>query len=305
MRVGAVRQSARPEGVARLPRRVPASRRKSCGGHFRVAATVALCAVLTLGARTAAADPPGELRHDLRVDIPVTVVATGAALGLNLAAGSLTSSCRWCASNGLDDAVRSALVRRDPEPARAISDGFVVAAPLVSVGLGALAAADEGRSGDIALNSLLIAEATSVAMALNGVAKVTFARERPYVHALSAGEKGAAPNPADHNVSFFSGHTAFTFALATSAGTIAQLRGYRLAPVIWAIGLPLAAATGYLRIAADRHYFSDVVGGMIVGSLAGIGIPLLFHRPASERVQLGGTPVPGGQLFSLTFPSPI
>jgi membrane-associated phospholipid phosphatase len=71
------------------------------------------------------------------------------------------------------------------------------------------------------------------------------------------------------------------------------------------VGLPLAAATGYLRVAADRHYFTDVVGGMLVGAIVGVGIPLLFHRPMSERVVLGSAAVPGGQVFSLTLPSPI
>lgn len=286
----------------------PARRGAAFVGAFaaRGSATVALALAVTLWASPSAAEPTsGDLRHDLRIDIPVTAVAAGTALGLNLAAGSLTRACRWCAANPLDESVRAAWVRTDPGPARALSDGFAVGAPVLTLGLGALAAADADRARDIPLNSLLIAEATSVAMALNAIAKVAFARERPYAHALSADAKSSTPDPADNNVSFFSGHTAFTFALATSAGTIASMRGYRAAPVVWAIGLPLAAATGYLRVAADRHYFTDVLGGMLVGSLVGVGIPLLFHRPMSERVMVGSAPVQGGQVFSLTFPSPL
>lgn len=272
----------------------------------RGGATVALALAAALRAPPCAAEPAaGELRHDLRVDIPVTAGAAGVAIGLNLAAGSLTRTCRWCASNALDDSVRAAWVRADPAPSRTLSDGFAVGAPVLTLGLGALAAADADRARDIPLNSLLVAEATSVAMALNAIAKVAFARERPYAHALSADAKATTPSPADNNVSFFSGHTAFTFALATSAGTIASMRGYRAAPAVWAVGLPLAAATGYLRVAADRHYFTDVVGGMLVGAIVGVGIPLLFHRPMSERVVLGSAAVPGGQVFSLTLPSPI
>jgi len=261
---------------------------------------------VALRAPPCAAEPAGgDLRHDLRVDIPVTLAAAGTAIGLNLAAGSLTRACRWCDSNALDASVRAAWVRADPAPSRTVSDGFAVGAPVVTLGLAALAAADADRAGDIPLNSLLVAEATSVAMALNAIAKVAFARERPYAHALSADAKATTPSPADNNVSFFSGHTTFTFALATSAGTIASMRGYRAAPAVWAVGLPLAAATGYLRIAADRHYFTDVVGGMLVGALVGAGIPLLFHRPMFERAVLGSASVPGGQIFSLTLPSPI
>ena len=39
--------------------------------------------------------------------------------------------------------------------------------------------------------------------------------------------------------------------------------------IIWISALGLASATGYFRIAADKHYFSDVFVGAIVGSLIG------------------------------------
>jgi membrane-associated phospholipid phosphatase len=44
----------------------------------------------------------------------------------------------------------------------------------------------------------------------------------------------------------------------------------------------MATGVGYLRIAADKHYFSDVMTGAIVGSAIGIGVPLLFHSPRAE-----------------------
>ncbi len=250
----------------------------------------------------ARAEQTRALGHDLRIDIPVTVVSAGTAIGLQLAAGSLAPTCGWCGVNGLDDAVRNALRRNDPGPARVGSDVLVVAAPFVTFAVTALAANDEARSEDIALNSLLIAQATSIAMVVDGIAKVSFARERPAVRGLTASDTGRR---VDDNVSFLSGHASFTFALATSAGTIALMRGYRSAPAVWAIGLPLAFATSYLRIAADRSYFTDVVGGMLVGSLVGVGAPLLFHRPVSDRVIVGGGPVAGGHVVTLTFPSPI
>jgi membrane-associated phospholipid phosphatase len=41
--------------------------------------------------------------------------------------------------------------------------------------------------------------------------------------------------------------------------------------VVWATGLTLASTVGYLRIAADKHYFSDVVTAAIIGSIVGVG----------------------------------
>jgi membrane-associated phospholipid phosphatase len=57
------------------------------------------------------------------------------------------------------------------------------------------------------------------------------------------------------NLSFYSEHTAF----AASA-----MGGPRLA-----FTLPLTFGTGYLRVAADKHYVTDTLVGAVVGGLAG------------------------------------
>jgi membrane-associated phospholipid phosphatase len=77
--------------------------------------------------------------------------------------------------------------------------------------------------------------------------------ERPFVHVLPPAQKGRTAQPDDNNLSFSSGHTTATFALAAAAGTVATMRGYRWAPLTWIVGGALALGTGYLRIAADRH----------------------------------------------------
>jgi membrane-associated phospholipid phosphatase len=101
--------------------------------------------------------------------------------------------------------------------------------------------------------------------------KVAAARERPYVHFTD--DRGS-----EDNLSFPSGHTSRAFALATSAAVIAHARGYRSERLIWAGGMTLAAMTGYLRIAADRHYVTDVVTGAALGVTAGLTVPLLMRR---------------------------
>jgi membrane-associated phospholipid phosphatase len=45
----------------------------------------------------------------------------------------------------------------------------------------------------------------------------------------------------------------------------------------------MATSVGYLRIAADKHYFSDVMTAAVIGSIVGVGIPLLFHAPSSRE----------------------
>jgi membrane-associated phospholipid phosphatase len=119
----------------------------------------------------------------------------------------------------------------------------------------------------------------------------------------------ALTSKSDTLVSFPSGHTSTTFAIAASAGTIATMRGYRVAPLIWIAGGLLGATTAYLRMAADRHYFTDTLAGAALGTGVGIGMPLLFHRPAEgegtaatswlRHATISSAPVPGGRVVSL------
>ena len=79
--------------------------------------------------------------------------------------------------------------------------------------------------------------------------------------------------------------------------TVASMRGYRLAPLVWTAGILFGVGTGYTRIAADRHYFTDVIAGAGIGTVIGAGIPLLFHSPRSplgEHARFMATPVAGG-----------
>ena len=168
-------------------------------------------------------------------------------------------------------------------------------APLALFGLDALAASrDQAPAGAAWVDILLISEATSVALAMNQVVKFAVGRERPFVHALPEADKPLTAHPSDNNVSFYSGHSTLAFTMAVSAGTIASMRRYRMAPCIWGTGLLLAAATAYLRIAADRHYLSDVTVGAVVGSATGALLPRFFHGPGPRRVTVAPAPLENG-----------
>ena len=74
--------------------------------------------------------------------------------------------------------------------------------------------------------------------------------------------------------SFFSGHTSTTFAIGTSNAIILSKTYPDKKKLIWLGNLSLAAATGYFRMAGDKHYFSDV----IVGGIVGYTIGKLVHK---------------------------
>lgn len=136
-------------------------------------------------------------------------------------------------------------------------------------------------------------EAVSTTMLLTNLAKWSAGRERPAVHFHGDNWENFPEN--DRNLSFFSGHSSLAFSFAVSSGTVASMRGYRLAPLLWTTGLTIASFTAYSRIAADAHYFSDVATGALVGTGLGFALPYLFHRPGSEMpISLGAGPVGSG-----------
>ena len=135
----------------------------------------------------------------------------------------------------------------------------------------------------MALDMLVIAEAALLTADLNQLVKYTLGRERPFVHRLEDDDKSQTKHPSDNNLSFYSAHTSISFSVVTAAATVATMRGYKGAPLVWALGRPLAAFTGYLRIAADRHYLSDVLVGAVLGSAVGVLAPLLLHGPRDSK----------------------
>jgi membrane-associated phospholipid phosphatase len=131
-------------------------------------------------------------------------------------------------------------------------------------------------------------------------------RERPFVHELPLDQKELTSQPADNNLSFFSGHSSEAFALASASGTVATMRGYRWAPVVWSVGGVVAAVTAYLRIAADKHWLTDVLAGAVLGAGIGFALPYVFHSaedlPApTARASLRTTPLPSAAGVTLSW----
>ena len=218
------------------------------------------------------------------------------------------ATCRWCATNGFDTAVRVAFnPSLSPSasgivPAHVVSNlvGFILL-PVAVLGLDALLAWRDGVFlQTFLIDVVLILEATLSAQGLNQAVKFSVGRARPYTIDASQELLAEGHDVADNNLSFFSGHSTLTFALVSSAATVAGLRGYRQAWLLWAVGLPLAATTAILRLAADKHWTTDILLGSAIGVATGMLLPTLLHGrvgPVSARL----TPLANGVALTGRF----
>jgi membrane-associated phospholipid phosphatase len=252
-------------------------------------------------AKRAPTEPDAEARlvpltYDWTVDGVVTGAFAASTFTLLLLKSELAPlQCRWCVPGPIDGDVAKSVGWSSPQTASTISDVMQVVIPVGVMGFGLL----QGyRLGDPAAgwaDVLLITEATSLAMLVNTVVKYAVGRARPYAWLGSTANQGAFTSSRDANLSFYSGHTTFAFAVAVSGGTLFLMQGMPGAPYVLGAGLALAAFTGYLRMAANEHYLSDVLVSAAAGSLIGWAVPYLFHRPRKGAPQAGDLlPAPGG-----------
>ena len=226
------------------------------------------------GAEAAAGAAPGPT---LRLDLPTFALTTGGALaatGLLSLHALQPTACRWCEPPALDRGVRRALRWPDTSSASGASDVLQVGVP-AGAGLAvALLAWRDGRPREAGEDLAVVTEAVVLASLATTAAKVATARLRP--DAWAAGE----PSPGRGSLgAFWSGHTSSTFAAAAAAAQVARLRGRRGWKWLAATALAGAAATGYLRVAGDRHWASDVLAGAAAGTAIGLVLPGLVLRP--------------------------
>lgn len=184
--------------------------------------------------------------------------------------------------NKLDLKARELLLWDDPMLARQLSNilaNFLV--PTGAVGL-AVAAGLKGGGGPFA-DVLVANEAMVYAGTVSQAVKLIFRRQRPFARFAPEVEptQGTLRLPDDDNLSFFSSHTSTTMAFAFAAAQIVTRRRVRT-PLVFILGAA-AGLTGYLRIASDRHYLSDVIAGGLVGAWVGSTVPNLLHPVEGDQ----------------------
>jgi membrane-associated phospholipid phosphatase len=145
-----------------------------------------------------------------------------------------------------------------PAIADLFSDGVAALTPVACL---ASLTSSEGRGVFWADVGTVMESVAGVGL-VNQVSKRLAMRERPFARGRPS--RWVLP---DRYGSFFSGHTSST-AAACAASVLANLRS-RHSTRGWMALCLLPVLVGYLRIAADRHYFTDVIAGLGIG--AGFG----------------------------------
>jgi len=209
---------------------------------------------------------------------------------------------RWQGGILFDDDVRGAM-RLDSESARkrvrALGDLPYYAAPAIPLVIDPLIAWLARDDKKTALNLELVSlEAFSYAGLLSFVSTRASVRERPdSLECRQSYAEGRRREPCEPDTeSFYSGHTTVA---AASAGIVCA--NHRAMP-LWgspvadvgacALATTGAVASGVSRLAADRHYATDVIAGFGMGFGIGYAVPTLLHY-AREDTQVSLSIAPG------------
>lgn len=251
---------------------------------------VAFATILGLaGAAEARAEPPVRLRFNGYADVPIAfgLLAIYGVSELGVKARLAPRAPYWDDRDLNGGDILAPLDRRAtrlrwarPQTAGRISDGGLALAPLSAIGTGLAAGAyDHDSLAHLAENATIVLESMTAAMAMNQITKFFAGRQRPCAHFGLELARPCYSDGSDNNLSSFSGHAAFTASIAMASGMVASMRQYRLAPLVWTTGAAISLSTGYLRLAADKHYLSDVVTGTVIGAAVGFFVPYLFHGP--------------------------
>jgi membrane-associated phospholipid phosphatase len=229
-----------------------------------------------------------ELHAGIDLSLGVVYFLSETALKPTLTA----DECRWCTPPPFDAAIRDALVWQHTNRANLISDFTGYVAP-AAIGLGALYVESRDRHDFVTFldDSLAVVDVAIAVGIVNQATKFAVGRARPLAYYAPPDRM----HDTDDNTSFFSGHTALAFGVTFAAGRVAERHGYRSAPWILGAGIAMSTVTAYLRMAADKHYMSDVLVGAAFGSAVGWVLPGWLHAhgvtvaPAPNGIAVLGT----------------
>ena len=234
---------------------------------------------------------------DIRPELDIPIIAagvTGYAVPELFKDQLAPSSCRICEQNlnGVDAAFHDALTSWlvDRKTADSMSNVWVYAMlPVAGLASSYIATGPYASEGAGWRAMVIVVESVAVQGALVQAVKFTAARTRPFVHYGHFDTSGTynVDDP-DSHLSLPSGHTGFATSLGVSVAMLATLQESSAAPWLWAGAGVATVTTAMLRMMAEKHYFTDTLGGAAIGAACGIVFPLLHKRGNALSVSAQG-----------------
>ena len=144
---------------------------------------------------------------------------------------------------------------------------------------------DVGGGHAFQVDAVVFAETLLVNGALVEIAKYAVQRPLPRTY---AGDRSLIDSPGGYR-SFYSGHTSTVFAALTASAMTLRLRhGERWWP--WVVDGVVGSSVAVERVAAGRHFPTDVLVGALAGTVVGVVVPALHasRSPVTIVPSAGG-----------------
>lgn len=176
---------------------------------------------------------------------------------------------RWAAGNYSEAAARA-------------SDALLFPGLAAPLAISAWDARARGRWSELFVDAAIYAEALTLSSALNLLVRSTRVHPRPLVYGSDAPDSEKRKGEASG--SFYSGHANGAFVAAAYVGYTYPLRHPEFRHAAWlrAGAFGYAALVAGLRVAAGKHFPTDVLAGAAAGTFFGWLLPRLHLLPASH-----------------------
>jgi membrane-associated phospholipid phosphatase len=249
------------------PRSAPGSAAHRFGGLLAIALVLAVPATA------------GE-RFDLETSRETAIYATGGALALGALVitdhRDLLSDDEIAALDPADVPGLDRFATRQWSPAAGTASDVLAYGLIASPALLYTQTGSAMGAGDL---TVMYTQTMLVQMGTVGLLKHLVGRVRPFVYNDDPRIPAELKRSKTAVMSFPSGHTANAFAGAVFSGEVFARLNPDDPARHWVRGgtLVLAAATGWFRIKAGRHFTTDVLAGAAIGALVGWAVPKLHE----------------------------
>lgn len=166
----------------------------------------------------------------------------------------------------------------------------MVYADLWHLGLGRRNGHGDASWGPVLEDFLILAQAASWNAAVNLNVRALRVHPRPFVYGTAAPE--SERKEAQAAGGFYSGHASGAFLGAVYLASVYPLRHpeFEHKGLLWAGSLTTATGVAALRVAAGKHFPSDVIAGAAMGSLIGFGFIQLHLKDGATLWGWRATP---------------